>query len=59
MKSDAFRRAAEAKDFSKGAELFSADVVFKSPAVYEAYSGLEALGLLLTNVAEVFQDFVS
>lgn len=57
MKSDAFRQAAEAKDFSRGAELFAADVVFRSPAVYEAYSGLEALGLLLTNVAQVFEGF--
>ena len=57
MKSDAFRRAAESKDFSKGEELFSPDVVFRSPAVFEPYSGLEALGPLLRNVAEVFEDF--
>ena len=57
MKSDAFRRAAEAKDFSAGAELFSPDVVFRSPAVFKPYDGLEALGLLLGNVVEVFEDF--
>ncbi|HEU5141863.1 MAG TPA: nuclear transport factor 2 family protein [Solirubrobacterales bacterium] len=57
MKSDGFRQAAEAKDFSRAEELFSPDVVFHSPAVYEPYSGLEALGVLLRNVAEVFEDF--
>jgi hypothetical protein len=57
MKSDAFRKAAEAKDFSQGEELFSPDVVFRSPAVFEPYSGLDALKVLLTNVAQVFEDF--
>jgi hypothetical protein len=57
VKSDAFRQAAESKDFSKGEELFSPDVVFRSPAVFEPYSGLEALGVLLRTVAEVFEDF--
>jgi SnoaL-like domain len=57
MKSDAFRRAAEAKDFSQGEELFSQEVVFRSPAVFEPYAGLEALGFLLRTVAEVFEDF--
>ncbi len=57
MKSDAFRRAAEAKDFSKGEELFSPDVVFRSPAVFKPYEGLEALGMILGNVAQVFEDF--
>jgi hypothetical protein len=57
MKSDAFRRAAEAKDFSAGAELFSPDVVFRSPAVFKPYEGIEALGLVLQNVVEVFEDF--
>ena len=57
MKSDAFRRAAEAKDFSKAEELFSPDVVFRSPVVYRPYEGLEALGVLLRNIAEVLEDF--
>ena len=39
MKSDAFRRAAETKDFSAGAELFAPDVVFRSPAVFKPYEG--------------------
>jgi hypothetical protein len=57
MKSDAFRRAAEAKDFSAGAELFRPDVVFRSPAVFKPYEGIEALGAVLQNVVEVFEDF--
>ncbi len=57
MKSDAFKKAAENKDFSGAEELFSPDVVFRSPAVYEPYEGLDALGVLLRNVAEVFEDF--
>ncbi len=57
MKSDAFRRAAEQKDFSAGPELFAPDVIFRSPAVFKPYEGIEALGVLLGNVAEVFEDF--
>jgi SnoaL-like domain len=57
MKSDAFRRAAEAKDFSQAEALFSPEVVFRSPVVFKPYSGLEALGVLLGTVAQVFEDF--
>lgn len=57
MKSDAFRAAAESKDFSKLEELFSPEVEFRSPAVYKPYTGLDALKVLLSAVAEVFEDF--
>jgi len=57
MKSDAFRRAAESKDFSRGEQLFSPEIVFRSPAVYEPYRGFEAVGVILRTVAEVFEDF--
>ena len=57
MKSDAFRRAAEAKDFSAIEELFAEDVSFRSPVVFKPYEGREALGGLLTAVAQVFEDF--
>jgi hypothetical protein len=57
MKSDAFKQAAEAKDFSRAEELFSPEVVFRSPAVFKPYEGLEALGVLLRAVAETFEDF--
>lgn len=57
MKSDDFRGVAESKDFSKVEELFSPDVVFRSPAVFKPYTGLDALKVLLGAVAEVFEDF--
>jgi hypothetical protein len=57
MKSDAFKEAAEAKDFSRAEELFSPDAVFRSPAVFKPYSGLDALKVLLGTVVEVFEDF--
>lgn len=57
MKSDSFRRAAEAKDFVSGEELFREDVVFRSPFVHTPYEGRETLMFILSNVARVFEDF--
>jgi SnoaL-like domain len=57
MRSDAFRRAAEAKDFSQIEEIFTEDVVFNSPVVFKPYEGREALGLILGAVLRVFEDF--
>jgi len=57
MRSDAFRRAAEAKDFSGTDELFADDVVFRSPVVFKPYEGREALVGLLGAVVRVFEDF--
>ena len=57
MKSDAFRRAAEAKDFSLVSEAFAEDVTFRSPVVYKPYEGRDALSVLLGAVVQVFQDF--
>ena len=57
MRSDAFRAAAEAKDFSAVDELFSEDVVFRSPVVFRPYEGRAALGVLLGAVVQVFEDF--
>jgi hypothetical protein len=57
MKSDAFRAAAEAKDFSRIEDLFAADAVFNSPVVYKPYDGREAIRTLLGAVLEVFEDF--
>ena len=57
MRSDAFRRAAESKDFSAVEELFTEDVTFRSPVVFKPYEGREALGLLLGAVVRVFEDF--
>jgi hypothetical protein len=57
VKSDAFRAAAEAKDFSAAQEVFSEDVVFRSPAVFKPYEGRETLLAILSAVVRVFEDF--
>lgn len=57
MRSDAFRAAAEAKDFSRIEELFSADIVFNSPVVYKPYQGREQLAVLLHAILQVLEDF--
>jgi hypothetical protein len=57
MKSDRFRQAAEAKDFSAIDELFAEDVVFRSPVVYKPYEGRDAVAMLLGAVSQVFEDF--
>jgi SnoaL-like domain len=57
MKSDQFRQAAEAKDFSAIDELFAEDVVFRSPVVYKPYEGRDAVAMLLGAVSQVFEDF--
>jgi hypothetical protein len=57
MLSDPFRQAAEAKDFSKMEDLFTESVVFRSPVVFKAYEGRDALSVLLSTAAEVCEDF--
>jgi hypothetical protein len=57
MKSDLFRQAAEAKDFSAIDDLFSESVVFRSPVVFKPYEGRDAVALLLGAVSQVFEDF--
>lgn len=57
MKSDAFRAAAESKDFDAADDLFATEVVFNSPFVFRPYQGLDALKILLGNVIEVLEDF--
>jgi hypothetical protein len=57
MKSDLFRGAAEAKDFSAIDDLFAEDVVFRSPVVFKPYEGREAVAMLLGAVVQVFEDF--
>ncbi len=57
MKSDAFRKAAESKDFGSAADLFAEDVTFRSPVVYRPYEGRDALLVLLGAVVTVFEDF--
>ena len=50
MRSDRFKAAAEAKDFSAVDELFAEDVTFRSPVVYAPYEGREAIAMLLGAV---------
>jgi hypothetical protein len=57
MRSDAFRAAAEAKDFSAIDELFAEDAVFRSPVVYRPYAGRDAIKVILGAVLNVFEDF--
>ena len=57
MKSDRFRAAAEAKDFSAIEEIFSEEVVFRSPVVFKPYEGRDAVAMILAAVVQVFEDF--
>jgi SnoaL-like domain len=57
MKSDRFRAAAESKDFAAIDELFTEDVVFRSPVVFKPYEGREAVAMILGAVVRVFEDF--
>jgi ketosteroid isomerase-like protein len=57
VRSDAFRRAAEGKDFSAVDDLFTEDVSFRSPVVYKPYEGRDALRMVLSAVVEVFEGF--
>ena len=57
MRSDRFRAAAEAKDFSAIDQLFAEQVVFRSPVVYKPYEGRDAVAMLLGAVVQVFEDF--
>ena len=57
MRSDRFRAAAEAKDFSAVDDLLAEDVVFRSPAVFKPYEGREMVKVILGAVVQVFEDF--
>ena len=57
MKSDTFRAAAEAKDFSAIDDLFTEEPTFRSPAVFRPYEGRDAMQAVLGAVSQVFSDF--
>jgi hypothetical protein len=57
VRSDAFRAAVEAKDWDSARELFTDDVVFRSPVVFKPYEGRDALMVILGAVSQVFTDF--
>ncbi|HEY7932194.1 MAG TPA: nuclear transport factor 2 family protein [Solirubrobacteraceae bacterium] len=52
-----FRSAVEANDMQAAVALLAENVVFRSPVVFKPYHGREAVGLLLTAVSRVFEDF--
>jgi len=52
-----FRSAVEARDLDAAIALLSDDVVFRSPVVFKPYHGRDAVGVLLTAVFGVFEDF--
>lgn len=57
MRSDVFRAAAEAKDFTQADELFAPDATFRSPMVFKPYEGIDAIKVILGAVVQVFEDF--
>lgn len=57
MRSDAFRAAAEAKDFTAADGLFAEDATFRSPVVFKPYVGRDQIKVLLGAVVQVFEDF--
>ncbi len=57
MRSDAFRRAAEAKDFSAADDLFLEGATFNSPVVFKPYEGREQIKVILAAVVQVLEDF--
>jgi len=54
---NAFRAAVEAKDVNAMRAALHPDVVFRSPAVFTPYEGVDAVMGLLGHVVEVFEDF--
>jgi SnoaL-like domain len=57
LRSDAFRAAAEAKDFAQAEDLFADDATFRSPMVFKPYEGRETIKVILGAVVQVFEDF--
>jgi hypothetical protein len=57
MRSDAFRHAVERHDVAALEDVFSEDVTFRSPAVFRAYEGRQAVLMLLHAVSQVFEGF--
>jgi limonene-1,2-epoxide hydrolase len=51
-----FRAAIEAQDVEAALALLAEDVVFRSPIVFNAYHGREAVAPILRTVSRVFED---
>ena len=52
------RAAVEARDIEALAALLAPDVVFNSPVAFHAFTGRDTVAEVLSNVMEVFTDFV-
>jgi limonene-1,2-epoxide hydrolase len=52
-----FRAAIEAQDIAAAVALLADDVEFRSPVVFRAYHGRDAVAELLRAVVRVFEDF--
>src|SRR4051812_40338051 len=52
-----FREGIERRDLEGVFALLSEDVAFRSPIVHKPYQGREQVEVLLTAVAQVFEDF--
>ena len=52
-----FRTAVEARDMDAALALLHPDVVFRSPVVYKAYEGRDAVAVVLRAAFETFEDF--
>jgi SnoaL-like domain len=57
VRSDAFRAAVEAEDFSEFESLFAESATFNSPVVFRPYEGRDAIRVILDAVTQVFEDF--
>ena len=57
MEPEVFLAALERGDIDTAAEMLAENVVFRSPAVFEAYEGKAATVVLLKAVARTFQNF--
>lgn len=52
-----WHRMAASGDLSRVGEMAREDVIFRSPVAHAPYRGREALTLVLSTVAKVFEDF--
>ena len=60
MQSDPFVNAVESMNPAAVPDVLAEDVSFRSPVVFTAYEGREAVGLILTEGAmKVFEDFAT
>ena len=57
MSATQFRAAVEEKDHEGMVAALSPDVVFHSPVTFKPFEGREAVGFVLGNVIQVFEDF--